>query len=283
MDDLPALRSRLEQRSEDFSPSEARLASDLLEHPDEWGYRASTQLAARLKVHRSTIVRFAQRAGFAGFPQLQEAARAAYLHSMSAAPELVLMDARDDGGALVGDIFQRELANLQQSYLNLSVTALEETASALARARRVLVFGRRFSYPIALYLSLALRAMRGNVELAPEPGGTSIDQLFDLGTEDHALLVSMRRYSPEVQRVLRYLAGRGVPHTLLTDTSPARDFPDSARVLRAHIGGAGVLDSYTALTSVGHALLSLVANALPEAEARLAEAESMWRRFSKGA
>ncbi|HKI58391.1 MAG TPA: MurR/RpiR family transcriptional regulator [Trueperaceae bacterium] len=281
MDDMTALRSRLEQRSSDFSPAEARLASDLLEHPDEWGYLASTQLATRLKVHRSTIVRFAQSAGYKGFPELQAAARASYLHSMSSAPELVLMDSHDGGGALVGDIFQRELANLQQSYLNLSVTALEETARAIAGARRVLIFGRRFSYPIALYLSLALRAMRSNVELAPEQGGTSIDQLFDLGEDDYALVVSMRRYSQEVQRVLRYLSGRAVPHTLLTDTSPANDFPASARVLRAHIGGAGVLDSYTAFTSVGHALLSLVATALPEAEARLAEAESLWRRFSK--
>lgn len=281
MDDMAAFRSRLEQHAPDFSPSESRLASDLLEHPDEWGYLASTQLAARLRVHRSTIVRFAQRAGYSGFPELQEAAREAYLSAMSAAPELVLLDPREPGNTLLGDIFQRELANLQQSYLNLPPAALEETAEALAGARRVLVFGRRFSYPIALYLSLALRAMRGSVELAPEPGGTSIDQLFDLGREDYALVVSMRRYSPEVQRVLRYLAGRAVPHTLLTDTSPAKDFPDGARVLRAHIGGAGVLESYTALSSVGHALLSLVAAALPDAEARLAEAESAWRRFSK--
>jgi len=281
MDDMSALRLRLEQCSSEFSPSETRLATDLLEHPDEWGYLASTQLAARLRVHRSTIVRFAQRAGYAGFPELQEAARGAYLNAMSAAPELVLLDPHDAGGALIGDIFQRELANLQQSYLNLPVEVLEATARAVAEARRVLVFGRRFSYPIALYLSLALRAMRGNVELAPEPGGTSVDQLFDLGAEDYAVVVSMRRYSPEVQRVLRYLAGRAVPHTLLTDTSPARDFPDSARVLRAHIGGAGILESYTALSSVGHALLSLVAASLPDAEARLGEAENAWRQFSK--
>lgn len=281
MDGLDEMRSRLEGLSGAFSPSEARLAADLIEHPDQWGYLPTTQLAERLGVHRSTIVRFAQRAGYRGFQELQTAARSAYLSSVSSAAPLVLTDVPEGDGALIGDIFQRELANLQQSYRNLSAPVLERAAAALAGARRVVVFGRRFSYPIALYLSLVLRTMRSGVELAPEPGGTSIDLLFDLGAEDHALVVSMRRYSPEVQRTLRYLADRGVPHTLLTDTSPARDFPDSAQVLRAHIGGAGVLDSYTALTSVGHVLLSLVAAALPEAEERLAEAERAWRAFSR--
>jgi len=281
MDGLDELRSRLEGLSGAFSPSEARLATDLIEHPDQWGYLPTTQLAERLGVHRSTIVRFAQRAGYRGFQALQTAARSAYLSSVSSAAPLVLSDVPEGDGALIGDVFQRELANLQQSYRNLSAPVLERTAEALAGARRIVVFGRRFSYPIALYLSLALRTMRAGVELAPEPGGTSIDLLFDLGKEDYALIVSMRRYSPEVQRTLRYLAERSVPHTLLTDTSPARDFPESALVLRAHIGGAGVLDSYTALTSVGHVLLSLVAAALPEAEDRLAEAERAWRAFSR--
>ncbi len=281
MDSLAELRSRLEGRSGEFSPSELRLASDLIEHPDQWGYLASTQLAKRLEVHRSTIVRFAQRAGYAGFPELQAAARAAYLGSVSAAPELVLLETRANGGGLIGDIYQRELANLQESYRNLSADDLQRTAQGLARAGRVLVFGRRFSYPIALYLSLALRTMRSGVDLAPELGGTAIDLLFDLGEADYALVVSMRRTSAEVQRTLRYLAAKGVPHTLLTDTSPARDFPDGARVLRAHIGGAGVLDSYTALTSVGHVLLSLVAAALPAAEERLAATERAWRTFNR--
>lgn len=281
MDGLAEMRTHLERLSGVFSPSEIRLATDLVEHPDQWGYLPSTQLADRLQVHRSTIVRFAQRAGFAGFHELQAAARAAYLSSVSSSPALVLTDAPAGEGALISDIFQRELANLQETYRNLSVPALESTASGLASARRVMVYGRRFSHPIALYLSLALRSMRPGVELAPEPGGTSIDVLFDLGADDYALVVSMRRYSPDVQRTLRFLAGRGVPHSLLTDTSPTHDFPDAARVLRAHIGGAGVLDSYTALTSVGHALLSLVAAALPGAEGRLAEAERAWRGFHR--
>ena len=280
MNALDELRATLEARSGGFSPSEGRLAADLIEHPDQWGYQPSTVLAERVGVHRSTIVRFAQRAGFEGYPEMQRAVREAYLSSMAAAPELVLTDTTPAEGAVVSAVFQRELSNLQQSYRSLSLDTLERTAEGLAGAERVIVFGRRFSHPIAQYLSLALRTMRPGVDVAPDPGGTSIDRLFDLGAQDYALVVSLRRYSPEVQRVLRHLHEGGVPHTVLTDTSPAADVPDGARVLRANVGSTGVLDSYTAITSLGHVLLTLVAGAVPGAEARLAQVERAWRAFS---
>lgn len=281
LDELAALRDRLEQQSPRFSPSEARLAADLIEHADRWAFLSSTQLARHLGLHRSTVIRFAQRAGYAGYPELQASVRSAYLNSVSGAPELVLDNGQGEGAALVSGIFQRELENLRQTYRNLPSETLHLAADGIGCARRVLVFGRRFSYPIALYLSRALRVMRPSVELAPEPGGTAIDLLFDLGKEDHALVVSMRRYSPEVQRTLRYLASRQVPCTLLTDTSPTNSFPEDANVLQAYIGGAGLLDSYTALTSVAHVLLSLVAAKRPGAEARLAQAERAWRHLSE--
>ena len=202
MNALDELRATLEARSGGFSPSEGRLAADLIEHPDQWGYQPSTVLAERVGVHRSTIVRFAQRAGFEGYPEMQRAVREAYLSSMAAAPELVLTDTTPAEGAVVSAVFQRELSNLQQSYRSLSLDTLERTAEGLAGAERVIVFGRRFSHPIAQYLSLALRTMRPGVDVAPDPGGTSIDRLFDLGAQDYALVVSLRRYSPEVQRVL---------------------------------------------------------------------------------
>ena len=108
-----------------------------------------------------------------------------------------------------------------------------------------------------------------------------MDLLFDLTPDDLVRVVSMRRHSPEVQRTLRYLADAGVPVTVLTDASPGNDLPGDARVLRAHIGSTSMLDSYTALVSVTHALLTLAEAAIPEAADRLAQAETAWQHFNK--
>lgn len=275
------LLERLDAAAEHLTPQERRLAAHLVEQLERWGFLSSTELANDLSVHRSTVVRFAQNIGYKGYPELQEAARAAYLRSVSVKRELVLSDPSSPESDTVQAVYQRELQNLQRSYRHLDLAALEATAQSLATARRVVVFGRRFSHPIALHLALVLRTMREGVEVAPPSSGTSVDLLFDLEPEDFVLAVSLRRHSPEVQRTLRYLAAAGVPVAVLTDASPGNNVPEGTQVLRAHVGSTGVLDSYTALVSVSHALLTLTEVALPAASARLAQAERAWEHFNR--
>ena len=69
--------------------------------------------------------------------------------------------------------------------------------------------------------------------------------------------------------------------TVLTDASPGNELPGHTRVLRAHTGGTSMLDSYTALVSVAHSLLTLAEAALPGAGERLARVEQAWQHFSK--
>ena len=70
--------------------------------------------------------------------------------------------------------------------------------------------------------------------------------------EDFALIVSLRRHSPEVRRTYLFLEEAGVRQALLTNVSPVVDLPEKIQVIQAHVGSAGILDSYTALVSVGH-------------------------------
>ncbi len=275
------LRARLDRAADRLTPQERRLAAHLVDQQERWGYLSSTDLAKELGVHRSTIVRFAQGLGFTGFPELQEQARVAYLTTVAMQRELVLSDVGTQERDTVQAVYRREVQNLGQSYQHLDLTALEATAGALAGARRVLLFGRRFSHPIALHLGLVLRTMRERVDVAPPVSGTAVDLLFDLGPEDFVLVVSLRRHSQEVQRTLRFLADVGVGVAVLTDASPGNDVPPGTSVLRAHVGSTGVLDSYTALVSVSHALLTLTEAALPGAAARLAQAERAWQQFNR--
>lgn len=271
----------LEEKAKTLTPSELRLVSHMREHPDLWAFKSASHLASLLGMHRSTIIRFAQNLGMDGFRELQSAARTAFLHSYSPAPELVLTGHDESSDREVQEIFDRELMNLRQTYEYLDPAVLEETAERLARADRVLLFGRRFSYPIALHLSMALGSIRDGVRLAPEPGGASIHSLFDLTPEDFALIVSLRRHSHEVRRTYLFLEEAGVPQALLTDVSPLVDLPEKIQVIQAHVGSAGILDSYTALVSVGHILLHMVSKLLPDSKARLVQVEQCWNRFNE--
>ena len=257
-----------------LSPAEARLAAHLTEHPDQWGFSPTTELANRLCVHRSTVVRFAQRLGFDGFPELQDFVRTQYLQSLSGNDDLPSLTPGLNHQQAVRSVYDRELRNLRDTYAKLDGAVLEATAVDIARAKRVLVFGRRFSYAIALHTAYMLRTLRDGVRLAPEPGGSSLDAIFDLGPDDVALLISLRRHSPEVQRALKILSGNRVPCTLITDASPVAGLPDHVRFLQAHIGSTSTVDSFTSLVSLAHALTTVVTRLLHEAPLRQAAIEA---------
>jgi DNA-binding MurR/RpiR family transcriptional regulator len=267
-------------RAQRLTAGELRLSAHMGEHLDLWAYESAAQLADRLGVHRSSIVRLAQKLGLSGFPELQEAARNALLKSFSPSAELSFKRSANLHANVVKDIYQRELMNLRQTYESLDIAELDDTASGIARSERVVLFGRRFSYPIALYLSVALKTMRDGVRLAPEPGGSAVDSLFDLSPRDFALIVSMKRHSPEVQRAIDFLSKLRVPLVLLTDVSIKVNLKKGMRILYAYVGSNSLLDSYTALTSVSHTLLALTSNYIECSRERLELAERAWNRFN---
>lgn len=278
---LKAVEERLAANAGTFTPTEAELAAHLVKHPEIWGFNATTALATTVGVHRSTVVRFAQRLGYGGFPELREAVRASYLKSVATPLELSRSATTSDFSELVRSVYERELQNLRQTYEHIDGDALEKAARQIAEARRVVVFGRRYSFTIAMHTSLLLRSLRAGVRLAPDPGGSSVDAMFDLDKDDAALVFSLRRHSPEVQRAIEYLALRGVPSTLVTDAAPVSSLPPGLSVLQAYIGSNSTLDSFTSLVSLGHALATIVGRLLPEAADRHTLLEEARAHFQK--
>ncbi len=278
---LETVGERLAARADSLTTTEKELASHLVKHPELWGFSATTELAAAIGVHRSTLVRFAQGLGYTGFPDLREAVRADYLRTVSAPLELTNARSGTPFGDLIRSVYERELQNLRQTYEHVDANVLEAAARDIAGAEKVMVFGRRFSFTIAMHTSLLLRSLRPHVRLAPDPGGSSVDEFFDLDASDAALVFSLRRHSPEVQRAIDFLAMRGVATTLVTDAAPVTSVPEGIKVLHAYIGSTSTLDSFTSLVSLGHAIATVVSSLLGGADERQTKLEDARAHFQR--
>lgn len=261
---------------------EVRLAAHLIRQMEPWAFESAQKIAEKTGVHRSTIVRFAKNLGFHGYPEFQEAVRETLLKSFSphTGPDIPFNISSPEKNIL-GAVYTHESNNLRKSYEHIDALALKHTALGLAQARRVLFFGRRMSYPIALHLSMTLRLMRSGVRFAPDAGETTIDNLFDLTADDYVFIVTLKRYSPEIIRVIRFIEKAKIPLTLLTDISPFGNGSPTTQMLRAYVSSPSIFDSYTALISIGHTLLTMVRQLLPHADERLERIEKAFLEFYK--
>jgi hypothetical protein len=79
---------------------------------------------------------------------------------------------------------------------------------------------------------------------------------------------------------LAFLDQKEVPFALLTDTSPVVGIPKRAEILQVNIGSASILESYTSMSSIGHALLTLASRFISGGNKRLEKVERAWHFFN---
>lgn len=134
---------RIRQRYAGFAQSDKKLADFLLAQPDRARHLSSQQLASEAGVSQSSVVKFAQKIGFKGFPALKLAISEALVnnpnpHSMPLHNQI----RGDDPMRLVGEKLIKENVTAMHATLDVnSEEKLLESVGMLRAARRIILTG----------------------------------------------------------------------------------------------------------------------------------------------
>ncbi|ADO47453.1 MurR/RpiR family transcriptional regulator [[Enterobacter] lignolyticus] len=134
---------RIRQRYPGLAQSDKKLADFILAQPDEARHLSSQQLASEAGVSQSSVVKFAQKMGFKGFPALKLALSEALAsnpnpHSMPVHNQI----RGDDPLRLVGEKLIKD--NIAAMHASLDVNSedkLLESVTLLRNARRIIITG----------------------------------------------------------------------------------------------------------------------------------------------
>ena len=131
---------RIRQRYAGFAQSDKKLADYLLSQPDRARHLSSQQLAGEAGVSQSSVVKFAQKIGYKGFPALKLAISEALVSNPNPQSMPVHNQIRgDDPMRLVG-----EKLNVAAMHATLDVNTEEkllESVAMLRDARRIVLTG----------------------------------------------------------------------------------------------------------------------------------------------
>lgn len=218
-----ALKQRLIEVEPTLPKRLKQTAAFALQHPDEIALGTASGVAKRAHVQASTLVRFAQALGFAGFTQLQGVFRTHLRTRWPEYPErLKALHARahdpgDPVGLLMGfsESAERSVAALRSS---LDPAALEGAVAALAQARLVFLLAQRRSFCVAHYLGYAFAQLGVPALLVDDVGGLGQEQLGVAGPQDAALAVSFAPYSPVTLALTETARERGARIVAITDS-----------------------------------------------------------------
>ncbi len=240
-DDGLGVLDRVRQVYPQLTKSQKRLADYVLASYREAAFMTATNLAQALQLNEATVVRFAQRVGYKGYPGLVDEMRALVRDELQGR---AVNEAPQAGGAFYG-VLHAQVEALQRAETRLPPTLMRETLVLLRQAREVYVVGQGISSSLAQLLAELARFVGLKATVAAADALGLALSLADL--DEHCAMVAVAAGPPseETANALRYARERGARTLAFTWslTSPVAQAADLAVLCAA--------PEVSPLTSVG--------------------------------
>ncbi len=267
--------ARIEEHAGALTRAERRVAEAVLADPGLLAFATVAEVGARAGTSGATVVRFADRLGYAGWAGVQAVARAS-LDQLRPASVRIRETVVDD---VLGATAAREAENVVRTLDGVDRTAFDRAVRLLAdRRRAVIVLAGAAEDGIGTALHDALDLLRpGTVRLAGSPV-TVASRLAHLDAGDVLVAIDLRRYERWVVDAAGRAADAGALVVALTD-SPLSPLARRAEVaFTVTAAGAGPFDSHVGTLALANALVTGVAERLRRpATDRLDRVEAAWQ------
>jgi DNA-binding MurR/RpiR family transcriptional regulator len=197
--------------------AERQLATHILSHYPVSALGSITQLAKASAVSTPTVVRLAQKLGYKGYPDFQNALRSE-LEGMFVSP--IAKHDRWAGGAPETHILNRfadaMVNNLQATLNQIDHAEFDGCANLLAdKDRRVFAMGGRITHAMADYFTSLMKVVRSDVTLLSDSSSTWPTTLIDVRPGDVLLVFDIRRYENAVLQVAEMAKEQGAEIILI--------------------------------------------------------------------
>lgn len=271
MKDAPGtLAEAIKDRLGELSPAERKVARVLLAAYPAAGFETVARLAERAAVSAPTVIRFANRLGFRGYPEFQAQLRSE-LEARDASPITLWTTsgfgehAPGDTAALIHRAADAFTTGVHKTFSSVPPHDLQTAIESLADQRvRITLDGGRFTTLMSRYLALHLMQMRDGVDILTESPVERSSALARIGRKDLLVILDFRRYEPQNMELARFFHERGAKILLLTDTWLSPISALATVVLPCDVSSPSPYDSLVPLVALVEALVAGVLASLGE-------------------
>ncbi len=275
------LLQQMTVRMSEFSKGQRLIAQYILDHYDRAAYMTASRLGALVEVSESTVVRFANELGFAGYPEMQRALQELARTNLTAAQRMEVADNLLDKDTILDKVLQADADKIRHTLEAIDRDAFYAAVEKIVSARNIYILGVRSAAALADFLTFNFRMMFDNVRAVEGTTGTEIfEQLLNIGSEDVFIAISFPRYSKRTVRAVEFAHRAGADVVALTDsvTSPLAN--DCDQLLTARSDMASFVDSLVAPLSIINAMVAAVSmRKHDEVTKRLHRLETIWDEY----
>lgn len=256
------VRDRIKAKWGELSRSERAIAQHVLDTYPQAAFDTVHSLGEATSTSARSVMRFVQKLGYPGFPELQAELQADIEARLSSPAARLRSSAGIESADGVLEVLVANLAALEGM-----ADEIDAVAGRLAKSRgRIWCFGAGKASAAASYLWHELALVRPGCHLLAGSDFEVLDPLLDAGPEDVVIVFDLRRYPRLGERVARLSREAGAHVLAITDgaMAPGAAAADEALVVRT--GSQQLFDSYVAVFALLDLLVGRIVAVLGEAK-----------------
>lgn len=206
----------ISQQYNTFTHSHKSVANFLLENLNNIAFDTLEDLAARIGVSTTTVIRFARALGYRGYSDMQKDIQSSLRGNISASGQLPAAGHSLDRDQLLRETIDHGVRSITSTMDRLAPDAPEQALEMLGAANNVYCLGLRGAYSLAVYMQSRLARVRRDVHLIETVGMLFPEDLTSIRSTDLCVAFFFPRYSRSTANILTRLRGKGVSVILFT-------------------------------------------------------------------
>ena len=214
-----------------MSKSFSRLADFVLDSYIQAALMTATELAHQVDVDAATVVRFAQRLGYSGFPELQNEIKERVKQDLLIRPQLAAEP--DSVPGIIDETMEKLQQALEQARMLLDSESIAMMVDQISNSRRIIIIPDGLGQ-VAAYNLLNLLEQGGFLVTVSQPGVTDLARVVSTAIDDDLIFaIDVAGDAPYIARSLAEAARAGIPTAAIVGAASHQSATEAAVVLAA--------------------------------------------------
>ncbi|MCI5868667.1 MAG: MurR/RpiR family transcriptional regulator [Dorea sp.] len=253
------------------------IAKFILDNSADACFMTSTEIALKLGVSESSVIRFSRSLGYIGFMDFQKALRKDYQGKvLSISSNITVPSQRiakraklENSSDYINRHFKNAVKNLENVFAQNSIQTFEEAADIIISSKRKYIAASRGNTCLSDYFLLYLKQMVPHVVMTNTNSISPIDHMCNISKEDCLIIFSFPRYSSMDKITAEMAHDAGASIIVITDKPSALLSQYATVLLTVSVDSNAFFNSLVGPQFVVEALLETISHKVKGIEKRL--------------
>ena len=210
----------VEKHFEQFTNTEKRFVHFLLSNKLKVPFLSAHEIANRIDANSSTLIRFAKKIGFKGYPELQKNLGQLLVKEISHSSDLEkakkFKEPKENN--IVQVSLNKSYSNMLELLKNVDEQKIKLFSKKICTSRKKVVIANRSSYSAGHFLYFELKAIIPQVYFLSDYDHSYYDIFGDLNEKDVIIAISAPRYTKLTIAFAKYAVQKKIDVIAITDS-----------------------------------------------------------------